>query len=395
MAESKQRNGLDDQEDERIFQSGQASFLLVVIRQIREAATLILDCNPMNALRMAEIIVKDSETLEFYIKNDEKIAKTNEQTASEYSRIIRKKKKKRKLSYYYRLKNERKAKIYKEYYKKNETTVPSHLIPKHRPEETKQEYELRIEHAKEKLKQEIQIAESRRDSYEKKTKVLDNKIDNMIMRKYDKDPIKKEYLRNQWKSECKAEEVKSHQMWQAKEAEMRSKMHRLKKNANPATTRSKRRKHEVTKAETKKMAYTDSEILTDNITMKLKELEHEYIKQFEKKMYAEECGKAFDELMLEKVGQEIDNLETVLENIRKEEEALMIEKEENSDSVNNNNNDSTYYNNICISNGEDSNKAKFKTKIPLPVRKMMKARRRLDLTSNEKDQHFTYYDKQI
>ena len=130
MAEGKQRNGVDDQEDERIFQSGQASFLLVVIRQIREAATLILDCNPMNALRIAEIIVKDSETLEFYIKNDEKIAKTNEQTASEYSRISRKMKKKRKLSYYYRLKNERKAKIYKEYYKKNEATVPSHLIPK-------------------------------------------------------------------------------------------------------------------------------------------------------------------------------------------------------------------------------------------------------------------------
>ena len=46
----------DDQEDETICQSGQASFLLVVVRQIREAATLILDCNPMNALRMAEII---------------------------------------------------------------------------------------------------------------------------------------------------------------------------------------------------------------------------------------------------------------------------------------------------------------------------------------------------
>ena len=93
MAESRQQNGLDDQEDETMFQSGQASFLLVVIRQIREAATLILDCNPMNALRMAEIIVKDSETLEYYIKNNEKTAKTNEQTTSEYSRIIRKMKK--------------------------------------------------------------------------------------------------------------------------------------------------------------------------------------------------------------------------------------------------------------------------------------------------------------
>ena len=111
--------------------------------------------------------------------------------------------------------------------------MPSHLIPKHRPEETKQENQLRIEHAKQKLKQEIHIAESRRDTYEKKTKMLDNEIDNMIMTKYDKDPFKKEYLRHQWKSECKTEEVKLRQMWQAKEAGMRSKMHTLKTNANP------------------------------------------------------------------------------------------------------------------------------------------------------------------
>ena len=103
-------------------------------------------------------------------------------------------------------------------------------------------------------------------------------------------------------------------------------------------------------------------------------------------MYAEECGKAFDESILEKVAQEIDNLETVLGNIRKEEEALMIEKEENSDSVNSDNFDSTYYNNIHIANGKDKNKAKFKTKIPLPVKKVMKARRRLDPRSNENDQ---------
>ena len=63
-----------------------------------------------------------------------------EQTKSEYSRLIRKMKKKGKLSYYYRLKNEEMAEIYKEYYNKNEVTVPSHLVPKHQPEETKQEY---------------------------------------------------------------------------------------------------------------------------------------------------------------------------------------------------------------------------------------------------------------
>ena len=143
------------------------------------------------------------------------------------------------------------------------------------------------------------------------------------------------------------------------------------------------------------MANTDSEILTDSIMMKLKELEHEYIKQFEEKMYAKECGKAFDESILEKVGQEIENLETVPGNIRKGEEALMIEKEVYSDNINNDNNDRSYYNTFYISNGKDNTKAKCKTQIPSPIRKVMKARRRLNLTSNEDDQHSTHYDKQI
>ena len=72
--------------------------------------------------------------------------------------------------------------------------------------------------------------------------MLDNETDNMIVTKYDKGPVRKEYLRNQWKSEFKTKEVKSCQMWQLKEAERRSKMHALKINANPATTRSNRKK---------------------------------------------------------------------------------------------------------------------------------------------------------
>ena len=76
-------------------------------------------------------------------------------------------------------------------------------------------------------------------------------------------------------------------MWQGMEAEMKSKMHTLKTNANQATSQSNRRKLKLTKVESRKMAKTDSQILTDSITMKLRELEHEYIREFEKKMYAE------------------------------------------------------------------------------------------------------------
>ena len=73
----------------------------------------------------------------------------------------------------------------------------------------------------------------------------------------------------------------------------------------------------------------------------------------------------------------------------------MIIKKGYSDNVNNDNNDCSYYNTIYLSNGKDNAKAKFKTKIPSPIRKVMKARRRLNLTSNENDQHSTHYDKQI
>ena len=82
------------------------------------------------------------------------------------------------------------------------------------------------------------------------------------------------------------------------------------------------------------MVNIDSEILKVSITMELGEPEHEYIKEFEKELYAEENRKAFDESIHETVDQEIENLETALGNIRKEEEeAWKIERGRNSDSI--------------------------------------------------------------
>ena len=64
---SKQRNGFDDQEDETRFQSGPASFLHVVIKQVREAATVIPESNPIGTLKLANNIVEMSNTLEYYM----------------------------------------------------------------------------------------------------------------------------------------------------------------------------------------------------------------------------------------------------------------------------------------------------------------------------------------
>ena len=74
---------------------------------------------------------------------------------------------------------------------------------------------------------------------------MDNEIATIIMTKYEKDPIKKEYFKNKWIAECKMEEFKSGQMWQAKEAHIRSKMYTLETHANPAATQPKRKKVQV------------------------------------------------------------------------------------------------------------------------------------------------------
>ena len=101
--------------------------------------------------------------------------------------------------------------------------------------------------------------------------------------KYDKHPMKKEYFRNKWLAECKTEEFKSSQMWQPKEIYMRSRMHTLKTNANPFEAQSKRRKHKLMKTESRQLENTGSEKLIDSNRIKLREREHEYIKEFEKR----------------------------------------------------------------------------------------------------------------
>ena len=114
MAESKQQRGFEDQEDETRFQSGQASFILVVIRQIRETATVLSESNTTEEIDLAGNIVRMSRALEDYVQSGQRRATTKEQKPFEYSKIIRKMKKKRKLTYYYFFKNKRITDIYKE-----------------------------------------------------------------------------------------------------------------------------------------------------------------------------------------------------------------------------------------------------------------------------------------
>ena len=117
-----------------------------------------------------------SEVLEFYVQKDETRAPNKKQTPLNYLRIIRKNKKKRKLFYYYTLKSEKIAEMYKDLYDKTEMSLPKHVDPKHHRDETKKEYKLRVKHAQQKLMEEIGILRSKIDTYRKKMKMIDKEI---------------------------------------------------------------------------------------------------------------------------------------------------------------------------------------------------------------------------
>ena len=136
----------------------------------------------------------------------------------------------------------------------------------------------------------------------------------------------------------------------------------------------KEKKCKLAKTESKQMENTGCKVFTASIKIQRRELEQDYIKEFEKKIYAEEGGKDFDESTLEKIGREIYKLEAVLGNVSKEKDNI-IKKEKNSDT--NNGNHKINRNNTC-------SRTHFKTNIPLRVGKVMKTRR-LNLTSDYSD----------
>ena len=375
MAESKQQRGFEDQEDESRFQSGQASFILVVIRQIRETATVLSESNTTEEIDLAGNIVRMSRALEDYVQSGQRRATTKEQKPFEYSKIIRKMKKKRKLTYYYFFKNKRITEIYKESYKKNEITVPKHLVPRHHPEETKQEFQLRTKHARQKLRQEMELSELKKNTYEKRIKTIDERINDLIEMKYGDYPLKMHSIRNQWKTECEKEEVKSEQIWQVNETKMKSKMRTFKIPPDSVMEKLDQENRDAKKTASKKKVTTKHhlkekkyEVCPDNTMSNIRELESEYIKEFEKMMHAEDNGEFFDKSALEKIGADIEKLEKVLGTTTNNYDC--------------NRNDD---NNIQYRFKETDIKAKPRTKIPMPIKltKLAKARRKLNLTSDE------------
>ena len=201
MAENKEHDeGMDDQKDEAaLLPLGETSFKLVAIRQIIEATNLLSDTELPEDNVLKEVILKMAQVLKELTLEEEGKATSKQHKPVNYSKVLRKMKKKRKMVYYYCLKNKNIAEMYSECYNKDSITIPKQLVPKHRRNETIQEYNLRLQHAKEKLLQETEILEFRKNKYKEKLRQMDIEIDNLIENKNRNDVSKAESLKSQWK----------------------------------------------------------------------------------------------------------------------------------------------------------------------------------------------------
>ena len=197
--------------------------------------------------------------------------------------------------------------------------------------------------------------------------------------KYENHPIRKEHLRDQWKERCKKEEIKSSQIWQDKEANIRS---NIDTNIIPNSIErdSNEESRHVTKRTLKNVEDGEQEVLTDNTLAILREHERAYMEELERKMHAEESGEFFDDSALEKIGGNIDKLEKVLGTHNNRNKCANGKR---PDARIDSSDDCSRADTAEVPNFED--KIGLRTKIPIPDRKLMRAKRKSNLASHDND----------
>ena len=128
----------------------------------------------------------------------------------------------------------------------------------------------------------------------------------------------------------------------------------------------------------KKKCEVDAE---DNIS-NIRELEHKCIEESEKMMRAAEKNEFFNKSTLERIGQKLDKFEKVFGAITGERDFCKTQVDFSS---------GTDIESNCSRNDDNKAsrikrmdiKASHTTKIPIPIKKIAKARRRLNLTSHK------------
>ena len=373
---------MDDQQDEAALPSGETSFKLVAIRQIIEATNLLSDTEIPEDNILKEVILKMAQVLKELTLEEEGKSTSKQHEPFDYSKILRKMKKRRKMAYYYYLKNKNIAEIYSECYDKNCITIPKQRVPRHRRNETTREYNLRLQHAKEKLYQETEIIEFRMNKYKEKLHRIDIEIDNLIENRHRNDMSKVESMKNQWKEDCKNEEIKSQQMWQGNEALLRSELSTFKTNLNSVEPESNRKKSNTTnKAPNPAIPEENSckdkpaSSKYNDTVSKIRQRESEYMKEISKMIKAEKNSEDFDTSTILKLGAEIDTLQTKLKNSTCKEASIGGESDFGVKSDFNAGVDSNI--NVKPEAKRTRKRTKFKSNIPVPIKHMSKVRRKL------------------
>ena len=374
MAENREHDeGMDDQQDEATLPSGETSFKLVAIRQIIEATNLLSDTELPEDNILKEVILKMAQVLKELTFEEEGKATSKQHEPFNYSKLLRKMKKRRKMAYYYYLKNKNIAEIYSECYNKNCITIPKQLVPRHRRNESIQEYNLRLQHAKEKLHQETEIIEFKKNKYKQKLHRMDIEIDNLIENRHRNDMSRVESLKNQWKEDCKNEEIKSQQIWQGNEALLRSELSTFKTNSNFVEPKCNRKKcNNTNKAPNPAILEENpckdkpaSSKYNDTVN-KIRRRESEYMRETTKMIKSEENSEDLNTSTILKLGAEIDTLQKKLEDSTCKEASLGAESDFGVKSS---------INNVKPKAKRTGTRIKFKSNIPVPIKNMNKVRR--------------------
>ena len=202
-------------------------------------------------------------------------------------------------------------------------------------------------------------------------------------------PFKMESLRNKWKTEREKEEFRSEQIWQANEEKIKSKMRIFKTPPDSEVRKLHKETRNVFKTMSKKIDVAEHpsekkkcEVDAEDTMSNIRELERKYIEESEKMMRAEENNEFFDKSTLERIGQKLDKLEKVFGAITGERDYCKTQVDFSS---------GTDIESNCSRNDDNKAsrikrmdiKANHNTKIPIRVKKIAKARRRLNLTSHE------------
>ena len=122
----------------------------------------------------------------------------------------------RKKTYWLYLKNTKFANKYDEWYNATPIKLPNKFLPKTIPGEAEEQKEIRMRHAKERMKYEIDMMKAKINNFKSQYEAIDQTLFSEIETSSNNDSTKA-ILRKLWMNDCKSEEAISEEAWKEKE----------------------------------------------------------------------------------------------------------------------------------------------------------------------------------